>query len=303
MSWSTKITISFAVFLLFLFKANSQVLKGTPAREGTLKHLVDIKVAVKCVDGKFTHRENIQGAGTVVTYNWVLTAAHVVKDGVEKINEAEMFCSREQIDITAGVKDIRNGAGKQIFSTRRLLEDVISHKIHDVALINISSDPFWPSPTVSMANLLRSGLFWNSNTGVRCVVQGWGNNKIFKDWNGNFRYASDQPHIARQGYLQLLQKRAHAFTYGCKTGTCSQTAPGDSGAPIVCALNKDQDPLVDGYVFAIHSHGKEGMNQKRTDPSRGTDVRVIETWVNDITGEKYGLVYNVLSYVCFLIGC
>ena len=139
-----------------------------------------------------------------------------------------MFCTREQIDVIAGVKDIRNGAGKQIFTTRRLNEDVVSHKIHDVALINVSSDPFQPTGTVETAKLLRAGMFWNSNVGVKCVVQGWGSNKIVEGWNGSFRYASEHSHIARQGYLEILRKRAHTFTYGCGTGTCSQTAPGAS---------------------------------------------------------------------------
>ena len=71
-----------------------------------------------------------------------------------------------------------------------------------------------------------------------------------------------------------------------------RTLPADvarnSGAPVDCALEKDQDPLEEGYVFAVHSHGCKDKSKRCTPegPSYGTDVRVVAKWISDIVNEK-----------------
>jgi len=275
-----------------------------------MTYLVNIEGMVKCVNEELTKTGYYGGgAGTIVTYNWVLTAGHVVEDKTRTVDGVEMFCTIEEIDIIAGLKDVLNGDADdaQTFTTREINERVIFHSDHDVALIDVSSDPFWPSPTVSRANLLKPGMFWNSNVGVKCVVQGWGVDEIVEDENGRLQYSDEEPTHARQGYFHLLKKSRYIFKFGCETGnTCPRIAPGDSGSPVVCALNKDDDPLVEGkgHVFAVLSFvRRRDLKFTSDDYAAGTDVRVIEAWMNSITGEKNGLIYNVLSYVCFYIGC
>ena len=51
---SFKSTFCFIVLLLLSFNANSQVLNGTLAQEGTPTYLVDMEGIVKCVNGKLT---------------------------------------------------------------------------------------------------------------------------------------------------------------------------------------------------------------------------------------------------------
>ena len=131
----------------------------------------------------------------------------------------------------------------------------------------------------------------------KCVIQGWGYNELVYNKKNQLVYPSDQPKHAMQGSVNILNgekcaskyngfsKRFHSnlhFCYGCKKGqTCEQTTRGDSGTPLVCALKKGDNPLVDGVVVAIHTYGCSDLSEKcfPNGPSVGTDVRRISIWI------------------------
>lgn len=81
--------------------------------------------------------------------------------------------------------------------------------------------------------------------GAKCVVQGWGLNKIIRVGKQS-RFSNKKPNRAMQGTVNLLSGEKCAllavdgvpvfdggsqFCYGCDAGTCEQTAQGDSGMP------------------------------------------------------------------------
>jgi len=294
---NTKNTFCFVIICLLSHTAKSQVLNGTNAEERTLKHLVYIHAHFSYNVEGIERQTSTQGAGTIVKYNWVLTAAHVVADFSKVVNGIGRHCTYEKMKLVAGVKDINDdGENSQVLEISKSNSYIVIHEfynpkglIYDVALINVGRKHFRQSDTVEPARRLKIGT--KIERGVKCVVQGWGYNNIIKNRNGNLQYTWDEPTtVARQGYLALLGKERTLFSYGCKTGTCSQAAPGDSGAPVVCALDKDQDPADEnyGYVFAVHSKGCNNLKRKCSayGLSQGTDVRLIANWISDKTGEE-----------------
>jgi len=292
MSMSMKPKFYFLLIFVLFIETKSQMLEAKKAVSGKLKHLVFLKVEFGCDTRQGTWPQ--YGAGTIINMKWVLTAAHVVEDysEIERGNTIEYF--RKKVRLTAGTKDLRDANLRQ----RRLIErdNVYVHKdyerqpsIDDVALIYLKK-PLDDSNTIEPANLLTSGMHFVD--GVKCVVSGWGKNGYTIGENGKTTYIRDSPNYARQGIMELLNgekckiydgyESELQFCYGCNEGTCPSAAPGDSGAPVVCALEEDQDPVKYGYVFAIHSFGCADVKERCTPdgPSVGTDVRGITEWMN-----------------------
>merc|ERR1712200_85436 len=297
MSWSVEKTLCFLVIFLLFFQAISQVLSELKAKEHTLKHLVKIEFFF---EESFFQAWSKRASGSLIKLNWILTAAHNVADFNETVGRTTTQYYFYKVDVLAGTKDCNADTFFNAKTQRRTIykNDVIVHgdynprrNAYDVALI-YTKKKFEITNTVEPAKLLEPWMKFDAD--AKCVVQGWGHNKLIRNKDNKLDYSPDQPNHARQGTVSILNgesclqaygprgfyKKWH-FCYGCNSGKCEQTAPGDSGTPVVCALKKGENPLTDGVVFAVHSGGCKDVRKKCSPggPSYGTDVRKIKSWI------------------------
>ena len=297
MSGSIKTIIYFLVAFMFYVKTNSQLLQGTEAVRGELKHLVYINTHFLYrkengfwIDGKI-------GAGTVINMNWVLTAAHVVEDHDKVENGRFTSYTRREVHLTAGTKDIRNEDDAQKLVIGR--NDVYVHKNYDaqnfrydVALIHLKEKPLERSETVEPAKFLENGMSFE--VGTKCVISGWGVTEYSQGANGQVH--KKFPDRAMRGNVEILRadfcnsypeySSGLHLCYGCKTGSCPMNAPGDSGAPVTCDLIGRSGT----FVVAVHNFGCKDFSKHCTAaaPGAGTDVREIRKWMNDKMSEHSG---------------
>ena len=302
-------TFDFLLVFVFFMETRSQVLNAEKAKLGELKHLVYVQPQFSYYKGHgIVESKNGHGAGTIINMNWVLTAAHVVADYNKTVNSATKLYLRIKVSIIAGVKNYKDATGQKRVVKRN---DVYVHRKYDsttekydVALLHLKENPLFESDTVDPAKLLEPGM--TLEDGVDCVVSGWGAHGYSIDPNDETKYIEDLDDDARQGSMSLLNgDKCYIYAdyesdlhlcYGCNEGSCSMTGPGDSGAPVVCALNKNQDP---GYVSAIHSFGCEDPRIKCTHPgpSVGTDVREITDWMKKKIKEVESRTARIIAYV------
>ena len=314
-----KALLLFYALFLYFTRASSQVISEQRAAEGTLKHLVRLKVYMKYPirEEKRYELKVTRGAGALVKLNWVLTCAHIVAPWNETRRDGG---TREHtfhwVEVLAGTKDYndksekaqRIGAGENSVFVHENFSP--TRKIYDVALIRLEK-PFDETNSVKPAKLLEKRMKFDAD--AKCVVQGWGYNKVIGSGD-KMKFGKDEQNEARQGRVHLLkgEKCGHyvynnasifdsnlQFCYGCDTGQCEQAAGGDSGAPVVCALDEGEDPLRDGVVFAVHSYGCAEARKKclASGPSAGTDVRAVKQWIDGKIEEKQ--LAGLVPYVIF----
>jgi len=308
----------FLVIFAIILKTKPQVLKGTEVDSEDLKFLVYLN-PVYYYDhwyyGDERRTTNI-GAGTIVHLNWIITAAHLVSS-YSKEGTQYTF---EYVEVVVGTKDISDANRQEIWI---FPEDVHFHPkydiryrlLNDVALLHSHEVPLVRSETLEPARLLTSKM--NFEYGANCVVAGWGTDEIIKNAETEeYENGPNEPNHAKQGKVKLLKPRKchrysifspkKQFCYGCTQGSCSQTAQGDSGGPVVCAFQRkkhhyqnttidskkprkdrmrfqDHDPMKYQYVFAVHSFGCTDLEHKCTSngPSVGTNIatKEIEEWM------------------------
>jgi len=305
-----KRTFYLVVIFVYFLKTKSQVLNNAPkADRDELKFLVFLQSHYSYRNTNDQQKGYVKrGAGTIIKLNWVLTAAHVVEDYNKTVDGVTTQYSLVRVKLIAGNKNITSVDGKQQIMVHR--GDVYVHpnypkaKPHDdIALINLK-DRLQESATVEPAKLLTSEM--EVVLGVDCVVCGWGRShtatktredgsKVYDGRKEVKIYAKNLPDHARKGIVQLIKQQNKCnkifpffdsekhFCYGCDYGKkCQQTAKGDSGSPVVCALHKHS--IESEYVFAVHNYGCDVLNKKCTSegPSFGTNVatKEIEDWMN-----------------------
>ena len=305
MSWSVEQTLCVFVISLLFFQAKSQVISDTKAKVGTLKHLVHLEVFLECVN---EDNEKMTGyysaSGSLIKLNWILTAAHNVEDN--NVTTDNGFIRRYfvyKVEVVAGTKDWKKLSNETTQQRTVYKKNISVHKkydpaskYYDVALI-YTKKKFEITDTVEPAKLLEPGMEFDRD--AKCVIQGWGYNKIVFNKKNQLKYSRPLPNHAMQGIVNILNgvscTRVYVnfnsnihFCYGCNDGKCEQTAPGDSGTPVVCALEKGDNPLYNGVVFAVHNSGCEDIGEKcyPDGPSRGTDVRKIRKWIKLSTNER-----------------
>jgi len=306
-----KRTFYLVVIFVYFLKTKSQVLNNAPkADRDELKFLVFLQSHYSYRNTNDQQKGYVKrGAGTIIKLNWVLTAAHVVQDYNKTVDGVTTQYSLAWVELIAGNKHINLFHGKQQILVH--WDDVYVHPNYtkatshdDIALIRLKGNRLYKSATVEPAKLLTSEM--EVEHGVDCVVCGWGRShtatKTRKDGSTVKIYAGSLPDHARKGIVQLIKgnkcerifpffdSKKH-FCYGCDYGKkCQQTAKGDSGSPVVCAVHKknacmkEEDSMKYEYVFAVHNFGCNVLNKKCTSegPSFGTNVatKEIEDWMN-----------------------
>ena len=291
MSWSARKAYRFVVLFLILHVTEPQVVNSVRAREKTLKYLVHIRPNFRADNNVHT------AAGTILKLDLVLTCAHCVQVRGKDL---------EDLTIKAGTKHLNDGENMQIIYLNReeLQGAIIPHHDYnpldnsdsfDVALIRLpASKKFeYDAQHVVPANLLTRDMGIPDDY-VRCVVQGWGESergRYYDDFNDEFYMAfvdALDPDQAKHGEMNLLEKRGLLFRFGCRQGQCASAGKGDSGAPIVCALRANEDPMQNGKVFAVAASVSRDVSRLGTPAGHttGNDVREIEEWIRGHTGES-----------------
>ena len=109
MSWSAEKTLCFLVVSLLFFQTKSQVLSNTRANEGTLKHLVHLKVFFRAFENEEeVSYDSIMASGSLIKPNWILTAAHNIEDHEETENGIKTEYYFHKVKVKAGTKDWKN---------------------------------------------------------------------------------------------------------------------------------------------------------------------------------------------------
>ena len=295
MSWSVEKTLCFLVICLLFFQTKSQVISKTKAEEGTLKHLVHLTVYTTFLNqDKDEQFSSVGVSGSLIKLNWILTAAHNVADHDVTVNGITRRHFFFQVNVLAGSKNSKKETPQQctIYESDIIIhEEYNRNDDYDVALLYMKNK-FQITETVEPAKLLEPGMEFDAD--AKCVVQGWGYNEVVRNEKNQLQYSRPSPDHAMQGTVNILNGdkclEAYAvgdfnsdlyFCYGSNNGTCVQTACGDSGTPVVCALKKGDDPLVDGVVFAINVAGCDVNEIGNSDyPDMGMDVRKIKSWID-----------------------
>jgi len=329
-SSAPKLFFFLAIGLLF-FRAKSQVISKSKAEHGTLNHLVHLSLYHFYFSVSGAGIIPSEGAGTIVKLNWVLTAAHNVANYNETVNGTTTLYRFKAVKILAGTKDVNDESARAQRRTSKMYDgdrkSIIIHEDHDpesrlydVALIYVK-EKFDLTDTVRPAKLLEKGVKFDPS--AKCVVQGWGLDTRTTSIDGRVAYTRSSKGEAMQGTVHLLngwrcrqyvdERRRpcfdgkNQFCYGCNYGTCEQTAQGDSGTALVCALAKGESPLRDGVVFAVHSYGCTDPRYKCTSdgPSVGIDVREIKQWIDTETQEgilnKFAVVAGALTLAAAVV--
>lgn len=332
-SGAPKILCFLAIGLLFL-RAKSQVISKSKAEHGTLSHLVHLSLYHAHFSESGAGMRRSEGAGTIVKLNWVLTAAHNVADVNETVDGATTLHRFHAVKILAGTKAVNDESARAQRRTFKKMygddgKSIVIHEqydpessLYDVALI-YTKEKFHATDTVRPAKLLEKDVKFDPS--AKCVVQGWGFDTRTTSIDGNVTYTWSFEGEAMQGTVHLLdggrckhyvdeRQRPYfdgksQFCYGCDDGTCEQTAPGDSGTALVCALAKGESPLRDGVVFAVHSYGCTNARYKCSSngPSVGIDVREIKQWIDRETSEgifrenKLAVVAGALTFAAAVV--
>ena len=305
MSCSVEKTLCFLVICLLFFQTKSQVISKTKAKEGTLKHLVHLTVYTTFLNqDKDEQFSSVGVSGSLIKLNWILTAAHNVADHDVTVNGITRRHFFFQVNVLAGSKNSKKETPQQctIYESDIIIhEEYNRNDDYDVALLYMKNK-FQITDTVEPAKLLEPGMEFDRD--AKCVIQGWGH-QLVRNEDNQLVYSPGQPNHARQGFVNILDgercTRIYmqdddtsvfngdlSFCYGCNSGKCEQTSSGDSGTPVVCALKKGDNPLTDGFVFAVHSSGCTDLSKNcyPDGPSVGTDVRKIEEWIKLKTNKR-----------------
>jgi len=323
MSCSVEKTLCFLVICLLFFQTKSQVISKTKAEEGTLKHLVHLTVYTTFLNqDKDEQFSSVGVSGSLIKLNWILTAAHNVEDDDVTVNGITRRHFFFQVNVLAGSKNSKKETPQQctIYESDIIIhEEYNRNDDYDVALLYMKNK-FQITDTVEPAKLLEPGMDFDAD--AKCVIQGWGYNELVYNKKNQLVYPSDQPKHAMQGFVNILngekcaskynvngRRRFNSYLnlcYGCNNGTCEQTTKGDSGTPIVCALEKGDNPLINGVVVAVHSFGCKDVSEKcfPNGPSAGVDVRKIKDWIELETmkrGDRTGVNQSSASIYPYLI--
>ena len=307
-------TFCFALVALSLYgDAKGQIVGGTAAELGTFNFLVKLDVYYAVENNKNYVPEYQTCGGTIIAWNWILTAAHCFFDVKTEYQKIRVNAKWKRVDVIAGVKNALSPWRK--FQSvgdkdgRVWLHPERNGNYNDVALIKLKEN-LNPSRTVGIAEFLKTPVEYDYNKmirqggGVDCVVQGWGNINIFYYWKIKKLLYMTWPNYAREGKFPLYQYRNGLFYITNGRGRYPKAAPGDSGSPVVCApakrVERDghvtyerQDVHEHGMVYGVLSgvdcHGINTEDENCVDAGYAVDVRVVNGWIQGLMEAKKNL--------------
>lgn len=216
------------------------------------------------------------GGGVIINSEWILTAAHVVKNGNTTYQPG-------QISISTGITDLTS-----LYAPRASVSQIIVHPdynpstyANDIALIKLSTPLTWSANRQPIIITDMDGYA----TSTPAVVSGWGQRSTSNGSSSLQQLYAGNIHISSAirdnhgRYLQLASNR-------------ESTAPfyGDSGGPVTINESYTGDLLV-GLV----SHGP------KDDPTTGsvyyTNVGYYQSWIASTTGNTTNATLTIPSLI------
>lgn len=209
---------------------DSRIIQGTPAKLGEFPHQVGIYFE--------TNDGGHKCGGTLISSNWVLTAAHCAAG-------AKLF------DLFFGSINYQQG-------TLRQVDKFIVHERYnpnnlnnDVALLHFA-DPIVESSTIKIAKLPARGQTIGAN--VQLFVSGWG--RISDTTDTNSLYYTNVVSISNSDCEQYFGGSIIASTLCCNGFYTGQsTCKGDSGGPLGYFDSSDNRFVLVGVVSFVHISG------------------------------------------------
>lgn len=234
---------------------------------------------------------NFFGAGTLVTENIVITAAHLMLD--KTIND---------FGIIGGAWDLKQLAGKTI--QLRTAARIVSHPdfnkmtaANNIALIVLETS-FVMKPPIGPICWPTSGVSFDRE---RCLVAGWGrSNSLAKNYSYKQKKI-DLPIVSRSDCESLLRRTAFVRSFQldptilCAGGERGRDAcMGDGGSPLMCPI--PGHPAIYELVGIVNSGFSCGLENV---PALYTNISHMRPWIekqlNDELNKPYKTfpIYNI----------
>jgi len=236
-------------------KPEERIIGGTNAILGQFPYMVEVTVY---------HKKPSLCGGSIISANYVLTAAHCTRDP-----KTHVFLPENGLAISAG--SIAQGQGIYIRSRKytnapAYKPDVVDH---DICVITLDK-PLALSTTVKAVNL--PGPKFVLDYGSPTVYSGWGTTSSGKT-SSTLQYA-DSPSISLADcatfFPSIKGKEDRLICAGhVGNGPCR----GDSGGPLTN----------NGVLVGIISFGLECKSGVQPGPSVFTNVAFYRNWIKDLT--------------------
>jgi Trypsin len=212
--------------------------------------------------------------GALISYNWVITAAHCIDDGMR----------RNGYRIRLGQEDVSRPGGwtykiDRVVVNPKYVARANAGDLQDIALIKISNDTGHEPP--SWAQVHPIGLYRDPPPPANrpISIYGWGRTNANTAWNSHaflMRVGLNvMPHSECTPFAKQLRWALDDTIICAKapTGTKRKTCKGDSGGPVVSS----------GKLLAVVSGGGDRCTGDGV-PSMYTRIAAYLPWIDGTTG-------------------